>query len=1236
MPHLSPSTVQAVQELPIAEIIGRHVALKPKGAALWGCCPFHDEKTPSFEVRPAKNHYKCFGGCGSGDGIGFAMQLGKRTFVEAVEELAQQHGIPVVYDAKPLSPEQQKADEAHRKERQEVAAVLEWAADWFATQPVPGDYFTGRGLSANTVEQAGLGYAPAGGKALLDTANAAGYLAPVLIRASLLREVQVGGSTTYFDFFQERAMFPLRDSRGKCVAFTGRYIGPAVAADKYQPPKAINSDEKTWIKGAHLYGLNLAGDAIRKAGFAYLVEGQMDALQMAQHGLANTVAQGGTALTDEQIALLKRYTAKVVLVYDNDPAGRKAIRKNAPALLAAGFQVSVLVPADDADAGKTDSDPDSYLLGLRAVAEKLLTAKPRKGKKAPKVLDSDPLPDVEQQVAQLVAEWVRGAQDYITAYAVAEAMKDADLGMREKAQAITALGELLESLPNPVERQTYWEEVASLWPPFKKAYKLAKRKAEPALEVKKETKDALARLTAEQMTDSMEAGFFERHGGYWFYDTQKGREICICEFTIEFLFFVVSNNRPKYVVRLTNSFGRYRLVSFSTDDLVSKDAFNKAIGRLHGYVFEGSQHHLNRIKIKLWAGCREALEASTLGWNEKTQLYAWNNGLLRNGEFFPSDKYGVVTLRKPVAALEALEKLPHESQLEIDGTVPVLNTPAEILTAPGMSAELLTELIAANKVVELSYHYLPSSGSFSFGGDEADDLAVKFRHLGTGTLTFSEWAALICEVNGHDNGRTMVAFYVAALFRSIIHKANGGYFPILFHFGLMGSGKSQSCLNLMYMFGTPPHDDGLTLQSGSTTTAMQRILTGRADALVWLNEYKNTLPDSIIGTLKDLAGGSGKTVGVATSGNETRTMVPKSAAIISGEQLPTIAQSLMDRCIINEFDKRDQLKTQEAYQRLGDLQKAGETTAVTVELLAHRPLVQAGYKKLEPACTAELRAAGKALLGDEPNSRAVLNLTSVLTPCRLLMEAGVVFPFTYDELKTTLLAKLAISVSIQNVSNDVETYFLTLTGLNPQLCEEGTHYKIEKDGTGRVLLFVRTMDVQGPYQQALKAQGGAPMAIGALRSYLEKHRCYVETVKHTRFANRPNSTSAMVFDYQMLRELGIEFRMKYSIRQAPRTVAAEAEETEAPKIHINGNVPELVAEFIGTLALTEGNPKESYKPARFFAAFNADKENPLTAEAFTEALRLGERLSTPAGGDRVVTYDEKGKVYVVALAELPF
>ncbi|RSK24205.1 DNA primase [Hymenobacter metallilatus] len=1226
MPLLSPSTVQAVKNLPVDAVIGAYIDLKKKGSTLQACCPFHQEKTPSFHVTIGRGTFRCYGCHAGGDGIAFVQRLQKLDFVPAIEEIAQKHGITLQYDQS-LSPEQLAAEMQRRQANKDVTAALEFAAGWYAAQELPAEFVQERGLSDEILKLATVGYAPIGPRALLDAANAAGILGPVLVAADLVHLHQKDGRNTYYDTFQNRAMLPVRDWRGTVVGFSGRNLGPAMPKGE-GPPKYRNTNDKAWTKGDHLHGLDVAAPAIEQAKFAYLVEGHLDVVQMWQQGLRNTVGQQGTALAEGQIKLLKRFTTHVVLTYDHDDAGRKATEKNAALLLAAGFRVSYLVPAKKDAKGNYDyttpNDPDAFLRGLVAEAQKPSKKRRKKGEE---VVELTP----EQRLQELVETWTKSRRDYVTDWATREAMASEGLNdIHALATAINGLGELVELIPDPVIRTTTYDVVCGIWPKFKKRYKLVKRKEPPAKVVSEEAMATVRSLTADQLTANHEQGFFEKKGGYWVLDGKSGREVCICAFTIDILFFVQSGRLPKYVARLKTYYGRDKVAAFTTKDFVSVAAFSEAIARLHGFIFEGDQKQFNRIKNKLFVGVREAIETHYLGWNERAGVYAWSNGLIHDGEFQACDKYGVVTLRHPVSDVDSIARLNDETQLEIDGTVAVLNHPAEVFDKVG--GDTVARLVQAGKVQALTYHYLPSGGDFNMNGDDADDSASKFRHKPKGgELSLQEWAKLICTVYGDDNGRTMVAFYIASLFRSTIHKANNGYFPILFKFGMPGSGKSTAALSLMYMFGVPPHTDGIALESGSTTTGMQRFLSSICDGLVWMNEYKNTLPARTIGMLKDIAGGSGKLMGQNTSGNETRVATVRAAGIISGQDLPTQDAALFSRCIICEYDKRDHEKSKDAMRELEGHQNAGRTTLPTVDLLRHRPLVVAGYAKEEPKCTTELRKEAKQLLGTEPNSRTILNSVSLLTPVKLLLDAGVIqLPFTYKELKDSLLGKMRTTSEVQNVSDEVETYLMTVATLPPFVCKEDEHYKIQKEADGRVKLYLRTGAVQGAYQTALRQQGGNPLGISAMRAYLTKHRAYIEDVARTRFSSpsMPNPTSAIVLDYEMLRQQGIEFRMERSL-QAMQITGKEGEpEPAAAPAPVNGsqNVQanqadkqdlraklraQAVLRFVGGRQLRNGSAQ--YPVQKLLDDLNWDQVPAFTIEEFRQYANMGDVLHTPNG-----------------------
>ena len=360
-----------VQELlarvDVVDVVGRYVPLKKSGANFVGLCPFHAEKTPSFSVSPSRQFFHCFG-CGqSGDAIRFLMAHTGAGFVEAVHDLAAQHGLVVPEDDR--SPQERERATQERRRRATLSEVLEQAAAAYSQRlkdaPQAIAYLKGRGLSGKMARRFGLGYAPPGGKTLAGVF--ADYADPLLLEAGLVIADENDASHRY-DRFRDRVMFPIRNVKGEIIGFGGRVLGDA-------RPKYLNSPETAvFHKGRELYGLFEARAALRESGFALVVEGYMDVLALAQLGFANAVATLGTACTPEHIDKLFRFTSAIVFSFDGDAAGRRAAHK---ALAAA------LPHASDTRSVKflflpPEHDPDSYIRqhGAPAFAQALAEAVP--------------------------------------------------------------------------------------------------------------------------------------------------------------------------------------------------------------------------------------------------------------------------------------------------------------------------------------------------------------------------------------------------------------------------------------------------------------------------------------------------------------------------------------------------------------------------------------------------------------------------------------------------------------------------------------------------------------------------------------------------------------------------------------------------------------------------------------------------------------------------------------------
>ncbi|WP_455057135.1 DNA primase [Jutongia sp.] len=348
MPWYSEEQIEEVRSRSdIVSVIGRYVRLKRAGSGYTGLCPFHNEKTPSFHVNPARQMYKCFG-CGVGGNVlTFVMEYENLTFPEAMEMLAQENGIEL---PKQELTAQQKQQESLRQTLLEInkKAARYYFALLKSPRGKPGyDYLTGRGLSDETILHFGLGYAGQGGGELYQYMKKEGYSDSVLKETGLFKMDERGA----YDKFWNRVMFPIMDANNRVIGFGGRVMGDA-------KPKYLNSPEtKIFDKSRNLFGLNYAKRG--KRSNMILCEGYMDVIALHQAGFTNAVASLGTAFTEQQANLIRRYTDEVLLTYDSDGAGIKAAMRAIPMLRRSGITGKVIHM-------EPYKDPDEFIKNLGA------------------------------------------------------------------------------------------------------------------------------------------------------------------------------------------------------------------------------------------------------------------------------------------------------------------------------------------------------------------------------------------------------------------------------------------------------------------------------------------------------------------------------------------------------------------------------------------------------------------------------------------------------------------------------------------------------------------------------------------------------------------------------------------------------------------------------------------------------------------------------------------------------
>ncbi|WP_128548365.1 DNA primase [Larkinella soli] len=405
------------QSADIIDIVSDYVSLKKRGQNWIACCPFHNEKTPSFNVSPSRQIYKCFG-CGkAGDPVRFIMDIENVSYPEALRHLAKKYGIEV-------EEEQLTPDELIRQnERESLFIVLNFAKEYYRTQLLETEdgrsiglsYFRERGFLDQTLQAFELGFSPDQWDGLLQEATRRGYRTELLEKAGLILTKE-GGSGKPYDRFRGRVIFPIHNVSGRVIAFGARIL----KADKNQP-KYLNSPEtEVYHKSQVLYGIFQAKNAIRQEDVCYLTEGYTDVISLHQAGIKNVVASSGTSLTIEQIRMISRFTQNITILYDGDAAGIKAALRGLDMVLEEGMNVSVATFPDG-------EDPDSYVRKMGAEV-------------------------FRQHLSHHTNDFITFKTDIL--------LKDAGDNPFKRAEVISEMVQSISKMPDPIKRQVFFQKTA--------------------------------------------------------------------------------------------------------------------------------------------------------------------------------------------------------------------------------------------------------------------------------------------------------------------------------------------------------------------------------------------------------------------------------------------------------------------------------------------------------------------------------------------------------------------------------------------------------------------------------------------------------------------------------------------------------------------------------------------------------------------------------------------------------
>jgi len=536
----------------ITEVISNFIEITPKGSRYSACCPFHNEKTASFMITPAKGMFKCFG-CGEGgDSIHFIMKHENVDFIEAVKIGTKKLNVTLDFDKSDFSHEDYKKKESLRIVNRKVA---EYYSECLKTSKKAQDYLKKRKHTFD--DDFEIGYAPEN-NTLIEFAKKQGINLSLLEELGLIKKAQ----NTY-DFFRDRVMFPISDKNGKIIGFTGRYIGTNKKAPKY-----LNSiDSDIFKKGDNLYALNIARGEIHKQDRAYIVEGNLDVKRLHTVGITNTIAPCGTSLTTEQALLLKKYTNKATLIYDGDDAGKSAILRNAEILIKQQFNV-MIIPLEK------DNDPDDFF-----------TSK----KQFEKYKDEHQIDFFFYNVSINESKFKNPSY---------------------KSEFIKNITYLLSHYDNSSMHEVYIEELSKAVRPKKAWIDELKQFVNEKGPVEK--KSYIPKQV--DLAEFDERGFYVDNNCYFF--SCKGTPVQRSNFVMSPLFHIESTIDAKRLFEVTNVHGLKKVVEISQKDLGSLASFRIRIESLGNFWWDGCESDLNRLKRWLYEKTETCTEIKQLGWQK--------------------------------------------------------------------------------------------------------------------------------------------------------------------------------------------------------------------------------------------------------------------------------------------------------------------------------------------------------------------------------------------------------------------------------------------------------------------------------------------------------------------------------------------------------------------------------------------------------------------------------------------
>ena len=594
------SIENVLNRVDIVDVVSRYVDLKRKGANWQACCPFHNERTPSFIVNPSRNTWHCFGSCQEGgNAIKFLMRQCNMSFPEAVRELGKMYGVTI---EETDSKEQTAEQTANARKREAMLFAYEALQPFFVSQlsesSEEGRYaysYATKRWSQDFVNECGIGYAPRNGNLLVQFAQANNIPQDVLLDMGVLRTSERNGQL--YSFFRERVMIPIRDRFGRIIGYTARYIGENEETAKY-----LNSTSSLlYSKENSIFGIHVALRAAAKENKFYLVEGAPDVLRLHLLGVNNTIASLGSAWTEKQFSQIKRFSQNLCFLPDADPpkpgepygTGISAVIKNALMALDMGFNITVKeIPLGK---GNTKNDPDSFCRS-KAILE-----------------------DLEEE-------------DFIIWYAKKLSVENGS--QEQKSQMVMTISTLVAKIEDDVKQSMFIDMLVKTLP-GRSLWKNAIRTAKKRLTEQKLKESNLS-------LDMIEQYGFQEQNHCYFSVGEDGKRRQWSNFTMKPLFHIKDNTMALRLYLLTNVNGVEVTVEMKQEELVSLTKFRQRVESQGNFIWKAKEEQLTTLKMYLYATTETAEQIVQLGWQQQG-FFAFGNGIFTS-EWHEVDELGIVRL----------------------------------------------------------------------------------------------------------------------------------------------------------------------------------------------------------------------------------------------------------------------------------------------------------------------------------------------------------------------------------------------------------------------------------------------------------------------------------------------------------------------------------------------------------------------------------------------------------------